>query len=597
MLRFWKYRSALAVTSALALLIALPFSAAALTISTMSLPQGTVGVAYSQTITSSGGTSPYTYQVTIGALPPGLSLNASTGVISGTPTTAGTSAFTVQVTDATSTTSTQALAITVGTSGTLDVTSPTLPAGQVGVVYGQSLTATGGTLPYTWSAIAGGLPAGLTLNTSTGFISGTPTTAGASAFTVQVADSAAHTDTQALSIMVNAAGTLVGTTMPLANGQVGIAYSQTLTATGGTMPYTWSVIAGGLPAGLSLNTSTGVISGMPTTIGTMSFTVQVADSAAHTDTQALSITVNAAGTLAVTTASLTAGQVRVAYSRTLAATGGTMPYTWSVIAGGLPAGLSLNTSTGVISGTPTTAGPSAFTVQVADSAAHTTTQALSIMVNAAGTLTITTASLPAGQVGTAYSQTLAATGGTMPYTWSVIAGGLPVGLTLNTSTGVISGTPTTIGTMSFTVQVADSAAHGDTQALSITINAAGTGDGEVSLPGLHGLCNAIARGSYEGREHKRMAPPFQALLDRAAAAGMNRDDFCQKEFGSFAHGAARAHDSDRGVKLSDDDDERSKCLDANSSASQSNASQRAQSHSEKATDHEAKGVSIRGNKR
>src|SRR5208283_4784413 len=101
----------------------------------------------------------------------------------------------------------------------------------------------------------------------------------------------------------------------------------------------------------------------------------------------------------------------------------------------------------------------------------TATQALSITINAA--LTITTTSLPGGEAGVGYSQTLAASGGTTPYTWSVSAGTLPAGLSLS-SAGVISGTPTTAGTSSFTVQVADSAGGKATQALSITINTIGT---------------------------------------------------------------------------------------------------------------------------
>ncbi|HET9180110.1 MAG TPA: Ig domain-containing protein, partial [Terriglobia bacterium] len=139
----------------------------------------------------------------------------------------------------------------------------------------------------------------------------------------------------------------------------------------------------------------------------------------------------------ITTGALPGGTVNTAYSATLTATGGTGSYTWSISAGSLPAGLTLNTSTGAITGTPTTAGTSNFTAKVTDSNSQTATQNLSITVNAA--LSITTTSLPGGTVGTAYSSTLAATGGTGSYTWSISAGSLPAGLTLNTSTGAITG--------------------------------------------------------------------------------------------------------------------------------------------------------------
>jgi hypothetical protein len=175
-------------------------------------------------------------------------------------------------------------------------------------------------------------------------------------------------------------------TASLANGVAGSAYSQTLTATGGTTPYTWAVETGTLPAGLSLSPD-GVISGTPTAAGASSFTVRVTDSAspATTATQALSITITAALVpLAVSTTSAADGTVGSAYSQTLTAIGGTTPYTWTVAAGTLPTGLSLSAA-GVISGTPTAAGASSFTVGVTDSAtpAATATQSLSLTIAAA----------------------------------------------------------------------------------------------------------------------------------------------------------------------------------------------------------------------
>src|SRR6202011_3360678 len=145
------------------------------------------------------------------------------------------------------------------------------------------------------------------------------------------------------------------------------------------------------------------------------------------------------------------------------------PYSWSIPSGTLPAGLALAPSTGVISGTPTVVGTSNFTAQVTDANSMTATNALSITV--AASLNVTTNSLPAGTQNAAYSATLAATAGTTPYTWSIASGTLPTGLALAPSTGVISGTPTVVGTSNFTVQVMDASSATATKALSLTVAA------------------------------------------------------------------------------------------------------------------------------
>src|SRR6202022_2858729 len=160
----------------------------------------------------------------------------------------------------------------------------------------------------------------------------------------------------------------------------------------------------------------------------------------------------AAGAISVTTTSLPVGTQNAAYSATLAAVGGTTPYSWTITSGTLPTGLTL-ASSGVISGIPTVAGTSNFTVQVTDASSKTATASLSLSI--AAPLTVTTTSLTGGTQNTAYSATLAATGGTTPYSWSITSGILPAGLTLASSTGVISGTPTGTGASNFTVPVTD----------------------------------------------------------------------------------------------------------------------------------------------
>ena len=172
--------------------------------------------------------------------------------------------------------------------------------------------------------------------------------------------------------------------------------------------------------------------------------------------------------LSITPPAVLSGTIGTKFSLTLAATGGVPPYAWSVVSGSLPAGLTLS-SAGVFSGIPTAGGTSAFTVRVTDTASNTTTLALSIAINSA--LAITTSStLPAGMIGTPYSQALTAVGGTPPYAWLTTSGKLPTGLTLSSS-GVITGTPTLTGTATFTVQVSDSLKVAVTQAFTIAVNA------------------------------------------------------------------------------------------------------------------------------
>ena len=173
----------------------------------------------------------------------------------------------------------------------------------------------------------------------------------------------------------------------------------------------------------------------------------------------------------ITTTSLPGATTGAAYEVTLAASGGVAPYTWSVTSGSLPGGLSLDSSTGLISGTPTASGTYGFTVAVTDSGnpARMTSSRLSITV--AAPLVITTTSLPGATTGAAYEVTLAASGGVAPYTWSVTSGSLPGGLSLDSSTGLISGTPTASGTYGFTVAVTDSGnpARMTSSRLSITV--------------------------------------------------------------------------------------------------------------------------------
>jgi len=349
-----------------------------LTITTTSpLPTATVGMNYSQTLAAAGGTGTYTWSITSGSLPAGLTLNASTGQIIGQPTASGMASFTATVKDGDTATASAAFTMTIDPALMITSTSP-LPPATVGANYSVTLTATGGSGVYTWSITTGALPAGLTLNASTGQITGQPTASGMASFTATVKDTAGASASAPFTFTINPA-LMITTTSPLPQATVGTNYSVTLTATGGSGIYTWSITTGSLPAGLTLNASTGQITGQPATSGTASFTATVKDTTGASASAPFTLTINPPLTI-TTTSPLPQGTVGTNYSVTLTATGGSGAYTWSITSGTLPAGLSLASSTGIISGTPTIAVGASFTAQVTDSNSVTASQQFSLTV-------------------------------------------------------------------------------------------------------------------------------------------------------------------------------------------------------------------------
>jgi hypothetical protein len=335
--------------------------------------------------------------------------------------------------------------------------------------------------------ISGGLPPGLNLNSSNGNISGTPTSTGSFPFTLRVTDQIPQSDQQNFTITINppAPPTINSFTLPA--GTVNQPYPNTqLTATGGALPYTWSVNPA-LPNGLSLNPSSGVISGTPLSgsNGVTSHTFTVTDSTAPIhqidSTAPKSLTINANVTpVSITTTSLPSGTVGQSYTAPLlAASGGTSPYNWSNTTS-MPLGLSVGAN-GDITGTPTATNTNPTTFKVLDSTVpnqQSDTKSLTITITAAPPpLTITTTSpLPAGTENAAYNTMLTATGGTGPgtYTWTPAGDSvdtLPTGLTL-AADGTLSGAPDpgTAKTYSLKFTVTDTTPQSFSATLSLTIS-------------------------------------------------------------------------------------------------------------------------------
>ncbi|RKY14015.1 MAG: hypothetical protein DRP63_08950, partial [Planctomycetota bacterium] len=323
-----------------------------LQIVTTSLPEGVVGVAYGFSLSAIGGVTPYTWSDVNSVLQTyGLSLNPSTGEITGTPTqgtSAGGVTITIEVTDATNTSVRKHLTLLIYPE--LRIMTTSLPDATEGVAYSYTVRAAGGNAAnYNWSV--SGQPSWLSIDSSTGELSGTPpaASAGTYTFTVEVTDGQ-QTAQADLSVAVWTKLQITTTSLPDGyDGETG--YSATLTATGGTGSYSWRVVSGSLPPFLSFDPS-GLISGdiasNASTNSPYNFIVEVTDGQ-QTAQADLSITVYPQ--LQITTTSLPDATEGVSYSFTMSGTGGkASAYEWS--ASGLPSGLSIDSSTGEISGTP-----------------------------------------------------------------------------------------------------------------------------------------------------------------------------------------------------------------------------------------------------
>ncbi|MGV1909782.1 putative Ig domain-containing protein [Agrobacterium vitis] len=441
------------------------------------LAAGTVGAAYSQTVAVSGGAEPYDYEFLSGSLPAGLSITSSGGasarILSGTPSAAGTSNFTVKVTDAYGATITASYSITINAAAPIaNALTATVTANSSDNVLAPSIT--GGAA--TAVTIASSPSHGAATVSGTNFIY-TPTAgySGSDSFTYTATNATGTSSPATVIITVTApAFTLSPASGTLTAATVGTAYSETVTASGGTSPYTYAVTSGTLPAGMSLNTSTGVISGTPTTAANTSFTITATDANSASGSASYSLAVTEPSvtlSLSPSSGALTTATVGTAYSQSVTTTSGTAPYTYAGT--GLPDGLVLDTSTGTISGTPTTAGSYAIAVTVTDSAspANHGSGNYTLTVNAAASIAFSPAggALKEAMAGEAYSQQISATGGTGSLIYSLSSGSLPKGMVLNISTGALNG-PLDAGTegdYSFAIQARDS--NGTTGTASYTV--------------------------------------------------------------------------------------------------------------------------------
>lgn len=329
----------------------------------------------------------------------------------------------------------------------VSITTEHLPSAVQGVAYEKHLTAEGGDGSYSWSLVDGALPDGLDLSAD-GVIHGSPAQAGAVTFTLRVESGDDQKADRSYTLSVDGHSVSI-VTEELPDAVIGERYAEAVVAEGGDGTWTWYLVEGRLPPGLSL-TDGGVIEGTPTDDGDFVFVVKARAGTGDFARRELALTVTG-NPVVVTTESLPSGTVRVSYRAVLGAEGASGEYRWSIVEGALPAGLALSAD-GVIDGVPEEVGTSAFTVRVESGDGQIVERPFSIEVQEVGLTIYTEANLPGAVEGLPYQLFLDWDGGEAPWTWSIVSGALPNDLFL-ASWGAIQGIAEDPGTHVFTLRV------------------------------------------------------------------------------------------------------------------------------------------------
>ncbi len=400
-----------------------------------SLPDAYRNYSYSGAVIAAG--DPAVRYYPFGTWPAWVTLNSTNGAIGGTPPALGMTYFSVVASNIYGqVTNSYQINVLEFTGPPVLLTTNPLPSGVVGAYYSLQIVASNTPVAFSLVEGEGNLPDGLTMTTN-GLVSGTPTTVQDLFFMVRVTNSfGASNRTYNISILPPAGPPVFVTTNPLPSGVVGQSYSMQIVAS--NYP-SFSLLSGSLPDGLIL-TAGGLVTGTPTQVGSASFTVLATNLAGASNA---TYDIEILGPPSFTTTSpLPYGVAGVAYSQQIEATGDAL---FSQVGGTLPTGLSLATN-GLLSGTPTVAGPYSFTVR-ATNAYGWTNRNFDLQIGEIPVFS-TTNPLPSGMMGVAYSQQIVASGSP---TFSLFDGSLPGGLNLS-GAGLLSGTPSAAGSFNFTVR-------------------------------------------------------------------------------------------------------------------------------------------------
>jgi hypothetical protein len=406
-----------------------------------------------------GGPSPYTWNVTKGRLPSGISLDGTTGILSGISVEQGDFVLSIQVTDCNNNQAEKEFIWHI--TDQLTLTTDLLPDAAESVMYNFTLQAEGGMPPYQWRLKNTSLPDGLFLKNSTGMLYGEPISQSSRSIVVEVYDNDTPPQVVDKSFHLEIIPQVLYIFTPeLPDCLLNQPYLAEIKALLGKPPYAWELKTGQLPSGLQLKASPDLltIEGTPTQMGENSFTIKVSDSHTPPNYAEKEFTINIIGNIAITTKQLLQAQKGQSYYTILSAEGGVPPYTWRILQGNLPSGLTLNETTGIISGTvnESIVESEEFRIQVQDSGVPQSIDEKWLTIYVSDSLQIITAIIPDTIQYHRYVTTLDVAGGIKPYLFKVSNGVLPNGLQLDAVWGIISGFPKQSGDFPFSVQLSDS---------------------------------------------------------------------------------------------------------------------------------------------
>jgi hypothetical protein len=421
-------------------------------------------------------------------VPGGLSFNATTRRISGTPTTAGNFSVNFTVTDSANPKNSVTRTIPMTIAPYMTVTGPATAIGQqYTAITPVDFSVEGGNGNYTWSTVSTPIaPASLTINASTGIISGNLTAApGNYTLRVSVRDSTTRNATANITITVQPRPPLEWVTpVKLPPGKVMDAYSENLTVSGGQPAYKFALKTGStLPSGLVLNNSTGALTGKPTTPGNFSFTVNASDSGnpIFSVERTFEVSIAEYGMSVSGPDAISGDQYSAITPATFAPVGGVEAYTWNATWSGNATALTINSASGIVSGNfttgtgSTTATPGNYTmvIKLTDGQSQSANKTVTVRILPIVISWTTPEALPDGKELDDYPQTFQTSGGKSPITYSLKTGSaLPTGLSLNSTTGIVSGKPTADGNYTFTIIAKDSAIPANQSERAFTLKVA-----------------------------------------------------------------------------------------------------------------------------